>query len=103
MQKVMSYYLETPAVQRFSQLYGPDWGRLPIADRLQIIVALGHHAIELDSGISNGSGLPYLATWDGHQFHQHRTVVRGLEQLSGELNTVGSVGNLIIGICSNLY
>ena len=102
MQKPMPYYLDTPAVQRFPYLYGLDWGRLPIADRLQIGIALGNHAMELNSGLPTGSGLPYLATWDGYRFHNHETVLRGLSQLETEIHSLADASNLIIGIHSNL-
>ena len=103
MQKVMTYYLETPATKRFCSLYGPDWGRLPISDRLQIAMALNNYAIELNNDMAMGYGLPYLATWEGYRFNHHETVLRGLSQLETEITHLSDASNLIIGIHSNLY
>ena len=105
MQKPITYYAQTPAINSLCEKYGPYLEGMPHLEKLNLAAAVSQAVLRTEEDVLNSlidnSSIPYLATCDGFMFEDHNNVLPLLDQLDNELDA-SMATNLVIGIYSNV-
>lgn len=105
MEKPITYYAQTPAIESLCEAYGTHWQNMSYLEALKIASATAQAVFNAESDVVDAltiqSSIPYLATCDGFQFQDHNTVTQLLDQLDSELDA-SMATDLVIGIYSNV-
>ncbi|MBE9065143.1 hypothetical protein IQ260_00555 [Leptolyngbya cf. ectocarpi LEGE 11479] len=105
MSKPITYYVQTPAVDRLCNKYGSYWQGLTNKERLNIASAVAQHLLYLETDSLNlllaDASLCSLATRDEFEFEDHDEVMRLLDHMEIQLDATQMV-RLLEGIYSNM-
>lgn len=105
MQKTMTYYAQTPAIDSLCAKYGSFWQGLSTIERLHIASAIAESLMHIETDLLNtlmkDCSIDVIVANRGFEFEDNTEVIQLLKQLDAELDPPKSA-NLLIGIYSNI-